>query len=76
MDGTLVAVERLSVGVGPGLLGPEPVAMLSEEALVLYGVFVGLGLLALGIWEQLSPARSRFPTRSPRPDDARRRDGD
>ena len=50
--------------------------MLSEEALVLYGVFVGLGLLALGIWEQLSPARSRFPTRSPRPDDARRRDGD
>ena len=27
--------------------------MLSEEALILYAFFIGLGLLALGIWETL-----------------------
>jgi hypothetical protein len=43
--------------------------MLSEEALILYAVYAGLGLLALGIWEQLSPARPRFPTPSPRSGD-------
>lgn len=47
--------------------------MLSEEALILYAVFVGFWLLALGIWEQLSPARPRTPTRPPRSDDTRRR---
>lgn len=42
--------------------------MLSEEALVLYVAVVALGLLALGIWELLSPARRRFPERpAPRP---------
>jgi hypothetical protein len=39
--------------------------MLSEEALILYTLFAGLGLLALGIWEQLSPARPRIPPRPP-----------
>ncbi len=48
--------------------------MLSEEALILYGVFAGLGLLALGIWEQLSPARPRFPRLPPRRADGRRRE--
>jgi hypothetical protein len=49
--------------------------MLSEEALILYGVFAGLALLALGIWEQLSPARPRFPRRPPRQTDRGRREG-
>ena len=35
--------------------------MLSEEALILYAFFIGLGLLALGIWETLAPSRSRIP---------------
>jgi hypothetical protein len=30
--------------------------MLSEEALILYASFIGLGLLALGLWELLAPA--------------------
>ena len=47
--------------------------MLSEEALILYAVFGGLGLLALGIWEQLSPSRPKVPVRPPLPENARRR---
>jgi hypothetical protein len=42
--------------------------MLSEEALILYAFFIGLGLLALGIWETLAPSRSRIPPRPPVPD--------
>ena len=41
--------------------------MLSEEALILYAFFIGLGLLALGIWETLTPSRSRIPPRPPVP---------
>ena len=39
--------------------------MLSEEALILYAFFIGLGLLALGIWETIVPARPRMPPRPP-----------
>jgi hypothetical protein len=42
--------------------------MLSEEALILYGFFLGLGLLALGMWETLAPSRPRVPPRPPIPD--------
>jgi hypothetical protein len=42
--------------------------MLSEEALILYAFFIGLGLLALGIWETMAPSRSRVPPRPPVPD--------
>lgn len=60
------------MGVGAGPLGAPTVAMLSEEALILYAVFAGFGLLALGIWEHLSPARPRFPPRpSPERDPSR-----
>ncbi len=41
--------------------------MLSEEALILYAFFIGLGLLALGIWETISPSRPRVPPRPPLP---------
>lgn len=41
--------------------------MLSEEALILYAAFVALGLLALGIWDLLSPPRRRYPERPPPP---------
>jgi len=37
--------------------------MLSEEALILYTFFIGLGLLALGIWETIAPSRPRKPQR-------------
>lgn len=40
--------------------------MLSEEALILYAFFIGLGLLALGIWEIIAPSRSRVPPHPPR----------
>jgi hypothetical protein len=73
-----VAVDRLALGVGARLLGAGPLAMLSEEALMLYALFVGLGLLALGLWEQVSPARSRRPGRPapPERERTRGRDGD
>ncbi|MGH7332173.1 MAG: hypothetical protein ACREKS_05365 [Candidatus Rokuibacteriota bacterium] len=41
--------------------------MLSEEALILYVFFIGLGLLALGIWESIAPSRPRVPPRPPVP---------
>ena len=39
--------------------------MLSEEALILVGAFLALGLLVLGIWELVSPSRPRHPERRP-----------
>ena len=39
--------------------------MLSEEALILIGAFLELGLLVLGIWELVSPSRPRYPERRP-----------
>jgi hypothetical protein len=41
--------------------------VLTEEGLILCAVFLGLGLLARGIWEQWSQASSRISER--RPDD-------
>jgi tetratricopeptide (TPR) repeat protein len=37
--------------------------MLSEEALVLIGVVVAVGLLILGVLELIAPSRSRYPRR-------------
>ncbi len=37
--------------------------MLSEEALVLFGVVVAVGLLILGVLELVAPTRSRYPQR-------------
>jgi hypothetical protein len=39
--------------------------MLSEEALILIGAFLALGLLVLGIWELVWPSRPRHPERRP-----------
>ena len=39
--------------------------MLSEEALLLIGAFLALGLLVLGVWELVSPSRPRHPERRP-----------
>jgi hypothetical protein len=46
--------------------------MLSEEALILLATLAAFALLALGIWEHVSPARPRYPERRPSPSIDRR----
>jgi tetratricopeptide (TPR) repeat protein len=48
--------------------------MLSEEALILFGVVVAVGLLILGVLELIVPTRPRYPRRqsAPSPDPWRR----
>jgi len=47
--------------------------MLSEEALLLIGAVVALGLLILGVLELIAPSRSRYPRRRTRSRDPWRR---